>query len=57
MGRITVPLIDLMLKPNKIMDRNDKLMGYEGESSLFGLGTESVLIGRGEQTPTLCLAI
>ncbi|SGY31845.1 BQ5605_C002g01266 [Microbotryum silenes-dioicae] len=35
-GRITVPLIDLMLKPNEVHKRSDKLMGYEDSDSLSG---------------------
>ncbi|SCV68713.1 BQ2448_834 [Microbotryum intermedium] len=35
-GRITVPLIDLMLKPNEVHKRSDKLMGYEDSDSLPG---------------------
>lgn len=32
-GRIHVPLIDLMLSPNKVQNRTDKLMGFEGNLS------------------------
>lgn len=31
-GRIQVPLIDLMLEPNKVHERTDTLMGFEGRS-------------------------
>lgn len=31
-GRIKVPLLDLMLKPNTVHERTDKLMGFEGNS-------------------------
>lgn len=29
-GRIQVPLVDLMLKPNEVHKRTDGLMGFEG---------------------------
>ena len=32
-GRISVPLEELMLKPNEVTKRKDTLMGFEGKSS------------------------
>lgn len=31
-GRIQVPITELMLKPNEMQHRTDKLMGFEGGS-------------------------
>lgn len=28
-GRVQVPVVELMLKPNQVHDRNDDLMGFE----------------------------
>ncbi|KAM0755850.1 hypothetical protein T439DRAFT_308275 [Meredithblackwellia eburnea MCA 4105] len=41
-GRIKVPLIDLMLEPNVVHKRQDKLMGFEDADSMSGTLTWSV---------------
>ncbi|GAA5828103.1 hypothetical protein JCM11251_002590 [Rhodosporidiobolus azoricus] len=41
-GRINVPLTDLMLKPNEVHHRTDKLMGFEDHDSMKGTLTWSV---------------
>ncbi|GAA5969047.1 hypothetical protein JCM11641_007450 [Rhodosporidiobolus odoratus] len=41
-GRIEVPITDLMLKPNEMMHRTDKLMGFENADSMKGTLTWSV---------------
>ncbi|KAK4703048.1 hypothetical protein P7C70_g3172, partial [Phenoliferia sp. Uapishka_3] len=41
-GRIKVPLIDLMLEPNTVNERTDKLMGFEEADSMSGTLTWSV---------------
>ncbi|ORY73397.1 hypothetical protein BCR35DRAFT_148274 [Leucosporidium creatinivorum] len=41
-GRIQVPLVDLMLKPNEVHERQDKLMGFEDSDSLDGTLSWSV---------------
>ena len=41
-GRIKVPLVDLMLEPNKVTERKDKLMGFEDADSMSGTLSWSV---------------
>ncbi|KAK4055259.1 hypothetical protein OIV83_000541 [Microbotryomycetes sp. JL201] len=41
-GRIQVPLVDLMTKPNQVFKRTDKLMGFEDADELDGTLTWSV---------------
>ncbi|GAA6035910.1 hypothetical protein JCM8097_005158 [Rhodosporidiobolus ruineniae] len=41
-GRIEVPIADLMLKPNEMQHRTDKLMGFENADSMSGTLTWSV---------------
>ena len=41
-GRVNVPITDLMLKPNEMQHRTDKLMGFEDADSMSGTLTWSV---------------
>ncbi|GAA5879834.1 hypothetical protein JCM8547_005778 [Rhodosporidiobolus lusitaniae] len=41
-GRVQVPVQDLMLKPNEVQHRTDKLMGFEDADSMKGTLTWSV---------------
>ncbi|KAL8286155.1 hypothetical protein RQP46_004643 [Phenoliferia psychrophenolica] len=41
-GRIKVPLVDLMLEPNKVFERKDKLMGFEDADAMSGTLSWSV---------------
>ncbi|GAA6056005.1 hypothetical protein JCM3770_002138 [Rhodotorula araucariae] len=41
-GRVNVPITDLMLEPNKTHHRTDKLMGFEDADSMAGTLTWSV---------------
>lgn len=35
-GRVTIPVKELMAQPNKMFDRHDKLAGFEDASSMKG---------------------